>query len=96
MIPKIGPGNDVAVKNSVRIKAYTKPTAPLTASSPATTRDLRSRETANAEIARTATPMPGHGASPARNAPPIAMTATNTTSVEAAKPTDSVWSEDPP
>jgi hypothetical protein len=88
--PKIGPGNEVAVKNSVLIKAYTTPTTPLTASSPATTKDLRCRETANAAIARTATPMPGHGASPARNAPPIAMTTTNTTSVAAANPTASV------
>jgi hypothetical protein len=90
MIPKIGPGNEVAVKNSVLIKAYTTPTTPLTASSPATTKDLRCRETANAAIARTATPMPGHGASPARNAPPIAMTTTNTTRVAAANPTATV------
>ncbi len=71
MIPKIGPGNEVAVKNSVLIKPYTTPTMPLAASSPATTKDLRSRDTANAATARTATPMPGHGASPARSAPPI-------------------------
>jgi hypothetical protein len=90
MIPKIGPGNELAIKNSILIKAYTTPTMPLAASSPATTKDLRSRERANAAIARTATPMPGHGASPARNAPPIAMTTTNTTSVAAASPTASM------
>jgi hypothetical protein len=59
MIPKIGPGNELASKNSVRIKPYTTPTRPLAASSPATTKDLRSPETANAAIARTATAMPG-------------------------------------
>ena len=64
MIPKIGPGNELAIKKSVLIKAYTTPTTPLAASSPATTKDLRSRETANAAIARTATPMPGHGREP--------------------------------
>jgi hypothetical protein len=89
MIPKIGPGNELAIRKSVLVKAYTTPTTPLAASSPATTKDLRSPETANAAIARTATPMPGHGARPARNAPPIAMTTTNTTSVAAARPTAS-------
>jgi hypothetical protein len=69
MIPKIGPGNEVAAKNSVLIRAYTMPTTPLTASSPATTKDLRCRETANAAIARTATPMPGHGAKPGPQRP---------------------------
>jgi hypothetical protein len=69
MIPKIGPGNDVAVKNSVLIKAYTTPTTPLTASSPATTKDLRCRETANAAIARTATPMPGPWSEPGPQRP---------------------------
>jgi hypothetical protein len=44
IIPKIGPGNELAIKNSVLIKAYTTPTTPLAASSPATTKDLRSRE----------------------------------------------------
>src|SRR5918996_32033 len=40
--------------------------------------------------ARTAMPVPGHGASPARNAPPIAMTTTNTTRVAAARTTASM------
>ena len=93
MIPKIGPGNELAIRKSVLIKEYTTPPTPLAASSPATTKDLRSRETVNAATANTATPMPGHGASPARNAPPIAMTTTNTTSVEAAKPTASLVRE---
>jgi hypothetical protein len=33
MIPKIGPGNELASKKSVRIKPYTTPTTPLAASS---------------------------------------------------------------
>lgn len=86
MIPKTGPGNVMAIKNSVLIKAYTTPTTPLAASSPATRKDLHARGTANVAIARTATPIPGHGASPARDAPPIAITTTNTTSVAAASP----------
>jgi hypothetical protein len=59
MIPKIGPGNEMAVRNSVLIKAYTTPTMPLVASSPATTRDLRSRGKASAAIAMTTIAMPG-------------------------------------
>jgi hypothetical protein len=90
MIPKIGPGNEMAVKNSVLIRPYATPTLPLAASSPATTKDLRSRGTANAATDRTATAMPGHGASPACRAPPIAMTTTNTTSAAAASPTASM------
>jgi hypothetical protein len=89
MLPKIGPGKDAAVKNSVPIKAHMTPTMPLAASSPATTKDLRSRDTTNPATARTTTAMPGHGASPACSAPPIAMTTTNTTSEAAASPTAS-------
>jgi hypothetical protein len=32
MMPKIGPGNELAIKKSVRIKPYTTPTTPLAAS----------------------------------------------------------------
>jgi hypothetical protein len=35
MTPKIGPGNELAVKTSVLIKPCTTPTMPLVASSPA-------------------------------------------------------------
>jgi hypothetical protein len=70
MIPNIGPGNEMAVRNSVLIQPYTTPTIPLAASSPATTKDLRSRGKANAAIAITTMAMPGQGASPACSAPP--------------------------
>jgi hypothetical protein len=41
----------------------------------------------NATVAIAMAPMPGHGASPARSAPPLAVTTRNKTSVAAARAT---------
>jgi hypothetical protein len=89
MTPKTGPGNVAAARNSVVTNAYTRPTTPLAASNPATRNDPCLPDKTNEAVAITTTAMPGHGASPARKAPPIAITATNRASVAAANDTAS-------
>ena len=62
---------------------------PLAASRPATGKDPSSRDRTYDAAAITTTAVPGHGASPARRAPPTAMVARSTASVAAADDTAS-------
>jgi hypothetical protein len=84
MTPRMGPGNMMTAKYPVFITPAIMPVSPLAASSPANRSDLCFHDTTNAAVARTMAPIPGHGASPARSAPPLALTARNKMSVAAA------------
>jgi hypothetical protein len=77
----------MTAKYPVFITPDIMPVTPLAASSPPNISDLYFHDTTNAAVARTMAPMPGHGASPARSAPPLRVAARNTTSVAAASPT---------
>ena len=74
----------MTAKYPVFITPAIMPVTHLAASSPANRSDLCFHYTTNAAVAKTMAPMPGHGASPARSAPPLRVTARNTTSVAAA------------
>jgi hypothetical protein len=85
--PRMGPGNMMTAKYPVFIIPAIMPVTPLATSNPATRSDLCFHDTTKAAVARTMAPMPGHGAIPARSAPPLIATARNKTSVAAASPT---------
>ncbi|HKI07409.1 MAG TPA: hypothetical protein VKA09_03360 [Nitrososphaeraceae archaeon] len=91
MTPRTGPGNTITAKYCVFITPAIMPVTPLAANNPATRNDLCFHNTTKANVASTMAPMPGHGASPARSAPPLIITVRNTTSVAAASPTDNTF-----
>jgi hypothetical protein len=77
----------MTAKKPVFITPAIMPVTPLAANNSATRNDLSFHDTTKAAVASTMAAMPGHGASPARSAPPLIVTARNTTSVAAASST---------